>query len=125
MDDHWLDELQRVRSEDRRFYERYVLGVWHQPEEKKCISDERLVALTAPRKAEFVSIEETLLMAFELVEARRRALLPPELIPNERVLELAESSAQWPHGTKILEPNAAYRDVAILLHELLSRRNQQ
>lgn len=120
MDNHWLDELQRVRSEDRRFYERYVLGAWHPPEEKR-LPDERVLELTIPRKAEFVSIEETLLMAFELVEARRRrALLPPELISNERVLELAES-----YGTKILEPSAAYRDVAILLRELLSRRNQQ
>jgi hypothetical protein len=44
------------------------------------------------------------------------------LIPTERVLELIEASEAYPHYTRLIEPGAAYNDVAMLLRELLEHR---
>ena len=44
------------------------------------------------------------------------------LVPEERVLELIEASEAYPNYTKLLAPGAAYRDVALLLRELLEHR---
>jgi hypothetical protein len=43
-------------------------------------------------------------------------------IPTERVLELIEASEAYPHYTRLIEPGAAYNDVAMLLRELLEHR---
>ncbi len=64
-------ELLESKDKDKEFRERF-LGNWDvrpQP-----LSDQRLLELSSGvRKAEFVTIEETLSMAAELLERRRAA----------------------------------------------------
>ncbi len=51
-----------------------------------------------------------------------RARIDAEPVPESRVLELIEVSEQYPNVKNYLPPGAAYRDVALLLRELLERR---
>lgn len=55
--------------------------------------------------------------AFLAIQASKT---PP--IDEERILELIEASEAYPTSIKLVAPGPAYRDVALLLRELLERR---
>jgi hypothetical protein len=70
-DNPYYRELMETRSADDDFAKKYLLGEWKVTPPRP-LSEERLAVLSSdPRKAEFVTLEETISMAHELLEFRR------------------------------------------------------
>lgn len=73
-----------------------------------------------PNASPHLNVEQAKIVAAALLQFV--ALAEVETISDERVLEIIKASELAPYDPNPLESAAAYRDVAILLQELLERR---
>lgn len=83
-DNPYYRELKESRDKDTDYVKKYLMGSWTGIKTQP-LSTERLAVLSSgPRKAEFVTLEETVSMAYELMEIRRvrSELTPPAIMKH-------------------------------------------